>query len=62
MRLPVAVQTAFDESERQFEKVLYRLGLTRDQLGRVAGKIRTRTKTPPPARPAASINRRVIHV
>jgi hypothetical protein len=62
MRLPVAIQTALDESERQFQSVLSRLGLTREQLSRVADKVRTTSKTPPPARPAATTKRRVIHV
>jgi hypothetical protein len=62
MRLPIAIQTALDESERQFQPVLSRLGLTREQLSRVAEKVRTNSKPPPPARPAASIKRRVIHV
>ena len=62
MRLPVAIQTALDESERQFQTVLSRLGLTRKQLDRVAEKVRTKVKTPPPARPAATMKRRVIHV
>jgi len=62
MRLPVAIQTALDESERQFQQTLSRLGLTRDQLSRVADKAKTNVKTPPPARPAATIRRRVIHV
>lgn len=62
MRLPVAIQTALDESERQFQAVLSRLGLTREQLSRVADKVRTDKKTPPPGRPAATIKRRVIHV
>ena len=62
MRLPVAIQAALDESERQFETVLSRLGLTRKQLSRVADKVRTTSKTPPPVSPAATIKRRVIHV
>lgn len=62
MRLPVAIQTAFEDSERQFQSVLTRLGLSREQLTQVADKLRTKTKTPPPARPAASQGRRVIHV
>ena len=62
MRLPIAIQTAFDESERQFGKALSRLGLTREQLTQVADKIRTNPKNPPPACPAASNGRRVIHV
>jgi len=62
MRLPVAIQTALDESERQFQQTLSRLGLTRDQLSRVADKAKTNVKTPSPARPAATIKRRVIHV
>jgi hypothetical protein len=56
------MQTALDESERQFQSILSRLGLTREQLSRVADKIRTTSKTPPPARPAATLKRRVIHV
>jgi hypothetical protein len=62
MRLPVAIQTAFEESERQFQQVLARLGLTREKLTQVADKLQTKTKTPPPARPVASKGRRVIHV
>jgi hypothetical protein len=62
MRLPIAIQTALDESERQFQTILSRLGLTREQLSRVADKVRTNTKTRPPARPAATTKRRVIHV
>lgn len=62
MRLPVAIQTAFEESERQFQSVLARLGLSREKLTQVADKIRTNPKNPPPARPVASIKRRVIHV
>ena len=62
MRLPVAIQTAFEESERQFQSVLARLGLSRDQLTQAADKIQTKTKIPSPARPAASAGRRVIHV
>ena len=62
MRLPIAIQAALDQSERQFQSVLSRLGLTREQLSRVAEKVRTNIKTPPPARPAANIKRRVIHV
>ena len=62
MRLPVAIQTAFEESERQFQSVLTRLGLSRDKLTQVADKIKTNPKNPPPARPAASQGRRVIHV
>jgi len=62
MRLPIAIQTALDESERQFQTVLSRLGLTREQLSRVADKVRTNSKTKPPARPAASMKRREIHV
>lgn len=60
MRLPVAIQTAFEDSERQFQSVLARLGLSREKLTQAADKIRTKTKTPP--RPAASQGRRVIHV
>ena len=60
--MPVAIQTALDESERQFQQTLSRLGLTRDQLSRVAAKARTNVKTPLPARPAATLKRRVIHV
>lgn len=62
MRLPVAIQTAIDRSERQFQSVLARLGLTREQLAKVADQVRTNPKNPPPARPAASNKRRVIHV
>jgi hypothetical protein len=62
MRLPVAVQTAFERSERQFQQILSRIGLTREQLDKVADKIRTRTHNHPPARPAASPKRRMIHV
>jgi hypothetical protein len=62
MRLPVALQTALERSERQFQEVLSRLGLTREKLAGVAEKIRTRTKTKPPARPAACMKRRAIHV
>ena len=62
MRLPVAIQTAFEQSERQFQEVLSRLGLTRDQLTQVADKVRTNPNNPPPARPVASSKRRVIHV
>lgn len=62
MRLPVAIQTAFEDSERQFQSVLTRLGLSHGQLTQVADKIRTKTRTPPPARPVASNKRRVIHV
>ena len=62
MRLPIAIQTAFEESERQFQSVLARLGLSREQLTQVADKIQTNPKNPPPARPAASHGRRVIHV
>lgn len=62
MRLPIAMQTALDESERRFQQTLSRLGLTRKQLSRVAARARTNVKTPPPARPAATLKRRVIHV
>ncbi len=62
MKMPVALQTALERSERQFQQVLSRLGLTRDKLAGVAEKIRTRTETKPPARPAACVKRRVIHV
>lgn len=62
MRLPIAIQTALDESERQFQTVLSRLGITREQLSRVADKVRKNTKPTPPARPAATMKRRVIHV
>ena len=60
MKLPVAIQTALERSERKFQTILARLGLTREQLARVAEKIQT--KTPPRSNPAASIKRRVIHV
>lgn len=62
MRLPVAIQTALNESERQFQQAMSRLGLTREQLSRVVDKIGTNPKNPPPVRPAASTKRRVIHV
>ncbi len=62
MRLPVAIQTAFEDSERQFQSVLTRLGLSREKLTQVADKLRTNPKNPPPACPAASQGRRVIHV
>jgi hypothetical protein len=62
MRLPVALQAAFERSERQFQKVLSRLGLTREQLNRVVDNIQAKKINPPPVRPAASQKRRVIHV
>ena len=62
MRLPVAVQTAFDQSDRHFQSVLARLGLTRKQLVQVVDKIQAKKTNPPPVRPAAIKGRRVIHV
>ena len=65
MELPIAIQTALDESERQFEQLLSSLGLTRDELTKVAGKIR-KSQQSPPQRPApgrtAAPGRRIYHV
>lgn len=65
MELPIAIQTALDESERQFERLLSSLGLTREELAKVAEKIRstqpTRPQRPVPGRPAAP-GRRIYHV
>lgn len=62
MRLPVAIQTAFEESERQFQAVLSRLGLTREQLIQVADKIKTKKTNTPQVSPVATLGKRVIHV
>ena len=40
MQLPIAVQAALDESERDFTRLMDSLGMSREDLGRLAGRIR----------------------
>ncbi|MBW1808104.1 MAG: hypothetical protein JRJ87_07885 [Deltaproteobacteria bacterium] len=63
MRLPIALQSALDESERQYTQALDHLGLTRQEFDRVAQRIRDTQKTNlPKALPAAQSGRRFWHV
>ena len=40
MKLPIAIQNSLDRSERELQKILERLGLDRNELARVAERIR----------------------
>jgi hypothetical protein len=55
MKLPVALKNQMEESERKFQGVLDRLGLSREELGRVAEKAEK-------LRPARTVPARQKHV
>jgi len=63
MKLPVAMQTAMDRSEKQFQDILDRLGLTRGSLTKVANRIKNENE-PKQIRPKPDTNagRRTYHV
>ncbi len=64
MKLPIALKTALDESERRFAKTLAQLGLTREQLDNVADRIREKQSTTKPHRSAnaSPAGRRIYNV
>ncbi len=63
MRLPIALQTALDESERQYTQALEHLGLTRKEMDRVAERIRANQRTnTSKTEQAAPRGRRLWHV
>lgn len=62
MRLPIAIQTALDESDRLFQQILSSLNLTREQLIQVTDKIKAKKPNTTQVRPASTKGRRVIHV
>ncbi len=64
MKLPIALKTALDESERHFSETLARLGLTREKLNDVAGRIREKQSATKPGRVASAspAGRRIYNV
>jgi len=65
MKLPVALRNQLEESDKKFQGLLDRLGLSREELGRVAEKAeKLRSKQSAPARQnhAVAQKGRVYHV
>jgi hypothetical protein len=64
MELPIALQTALNDSEEKFQQLLRSMNLTRDDLTQLADKIREKqtVRTPAAEKPITPTKRRITYV